>query len=112
MFLFALRHVLPAVVTLAGILVMIIGGNDNALEGGGAIVGAGLSIWLMNFLWRVGVTGDRERDVEDEARAYFDRHGYWPGEGPRDDAPAGPQHRTTPAHERSPRRGGSRRPLG
>jgi hypothetical protein len=77
--LIAVRFVLPAVVTLAGIVIMAMGGETN-LEGGGAIVGAGLSIWLINFLWRIGVTGDKERTEEDEARAFFDRHGYWPDE--------------------------------
>jgi hypothetical protein len=38
----------------------------------------------MNFLWRIGVTGDRERGEEDEARRYFDRYGHWPDEpGPQ-----------------------------
>lgn len=98
MLLFAVRHVLPATVTLAGIVVIALGGEDN-LVGGGAIVGAGLSIWLMNFLWRIGVTGDRERAKEDEARAFFDRHGYWPDE----ERPHHVQHRTPPAHRRPPR---------
>jgi hypothetical protein len=80
--LIGVRHVLPAIVTLAGILVMAIGGNDDALEGGAAIVGAGLSIWLMNLLWRIGFSGDRERVEEDDARSFFDRHGHWPDEPP------------------------------
>ena len=41
---------------------------------------AGLSVWLLNLLYRVGVKGDRERDDEDRARAYFDEHGHWPDE--------------------------------
>ena len=41
---------------------------------------AGLSVWLLNLLYRVGVKGDRERDAEDRARAYFDEHGHWPDE--------------------------------
>jgi hypothetical protein len=28
----------------------------------------------------MGISGDSDRDAEDEARAYFDRHGRWPGE--------------------------------
>ena len=27
------------------------------------IIGAGLSVWLLNLLFRVGVSGDRERDA-------------------------------------------------
>jgi hypothetical protein len=73
-----IRYVLPAVVTVVGIALMAFGGGEDGLEGGAAVVGAGLSIWLMNFLWRVGVSGDRDRDDEQRARAYFDEHGHWP----------------------------------
>jgi hypothetical protein len=35
---------------------------------------------MINFLYRLGVSGDRERDEEERARAYFDEHGEWPEE--------------------------------
>jgi flagellar basal body-associated protein FliL len=28
------------------------------------------------------LTGRHDRDREEEAREYFDRHGHWPDEGP------------------------------
>jgi hypothetical protein len=28
------------------------------------------------------LTGRHDRDREEEAREFFDRHGYWPDEGP------------------------------
>jgi hypothetical protein len=31
-------------------------------------------------LYRIGVTGDVEREREDEARARFEEHGEWPDE--------------------------------
>jgi hypothetical protein len=31
-------------------------------------------------LFRIGVEGDKDRDREDAARAYFDEHGHWPDE--------------------------------
>lgn len=75
------RTWLPAVICLAGVLLILVTGFDeNALDGGAALIGAGLSVWLLNWLYRVGVTGDRERREEDEARAYFDRTGRWPDE--------------------------------
>jgi hypothetical protein len=73
---------LPAVVVAGGLVVMAVGG-EGALEGGFGIIGAGLSVWLINFLYRVGVKGDRERDAEAAAREYFDKHGRWPDEGSR-----------------------------
>jgi hypothetical protein len=71
---------LPAAVVALGVAVILIRRDLTGLEGGAGIIGAGLAIWLLNFLFRVGVSGDRERDREDEARAYFDRHGRWPDE--------------------------------
>ena len=63
------------------------GFSETGLEGGALLVAAGLSVWLLNLLYRVGVKGDRERDAEDRARAYFDEHGRWPDEERGRDAP-------------------------
>jgi hypothetical protein len=71
------RYVLPIVVTLVG-LVMMSFGSDVDLEGGASLVSAGLAIYFINWLFRIGVTGDQEREREDEARDYFDEHGRWP----------------------------------
>jgi hypothetical protein len=77
---FALRYLLPAAVVLAGLILVAIDPSEERLEGAAAIVGAGLSIWLMNELFRVGARGDKERDDEQEAREYMVRHGHWPDE--------------------------------
>jgi hypothetical protein len=73
----AFRYVLPAAVTLAGLVVMAFG-SEGDLEGGAGIVSAGLAIYFVNWLFRIGVRGDRERHDEEAARDYFDRHGHWP----------------------------------
>jgi hypothetical protein len=72
-----LRYVLPAVVVIAGLVVMALG-SEAALEGGAGIVSAGIAIFFINWLFRAGADGERERDREDQAREYFDRHGRWP----------------------------------
>jgi hypothetical protein len=77
----ALRYVLPALGTIGGLVVMALG-SETDLEGGAAIVSAGLAIFFLNWLFRAGVTGDREREAEDAAREYFDRHGRWPDQPP------------------------------
>ena len=78
-----LRWWLPAIVVLAGILVAVLRDFDDiGLEGGAGIIGAGLSIGLMNWLWRVGISGDHDRDDEDAARRHFDATGRWPDEEP------------------------------
>ena len=88
---------LPAVVVVAGVVLWAIHPSADRAEGAAAIVGAGLAIWLLNALFRVGVTGDRERDAEDAARAYFDEHGHWPDEAPPA-RPAPPSHRPPSPH--------------
>jgi hypothetical protein len=71
------RYVLPALVVLGGLVVMSFG-DENHLEGGAGIVSAGLAIFFVNWLFRAGVSGDREREAEEAARDYFERHGRWP----------------------------------
>jgi hypothetical protein len=76
----AVRYALPAVVALAGVLVLILNQTINGLEGFAMGIGVAGSILLLNVLYRVGVSGDRERDEEEAARVYFDEHGRWPDE--------------------------------
>ncbi len=73
----AVRYVLPACVIVAGLVVMALGGESD-LEGGAGIVSAGLAIFFINWLFRIGAAGERERDAEDAAREHFERHGRWP----------------------------------
>lgn len=80
----AVRYVLPGVVLLAGIVLLAFNPTLIGLEGWAMLTGAGLSILLLNWLYRVGVQGDEERDREEEARRYLDEHGHWPDEEPRD----------------------------
>ena len=46
--------------------------------GGAGFVSAGLAIYFLNWLFRIGADGDRERDTEQAARDYFNEHGRWP----------------------------------
>lgn len=77
--LLALRFGLPAVLVFAGLVVLSFGG-DNAGEGGAMFIGAGLSVLLLNGLFRYGAAGDSERDEEEAARCHYDQHGRWPDE--------------------------------
>lgn len=76
-----LRWWLGGLVCLVGLVIAIVRGFDeSAFEALFAMWGAGLSIILMNFLWRVGIDGDSVREDETEARATFERTGHWPDE--------------------------------
>jgi hypothetical protein len=71
------RYVLPVTVVIAGLVIMAFGGEVD-LEGGAGLVSAGLAIYFLNWLFRIGADGDRERDTEQAARDYFNEHGRWP----------------------------------
>jgi hypothetical protein len=77
------RFWIPAAILVAGIVLVVVrGGDETSLEGCAALWGAGLSVALLNWLHRMGVSGDRSRTEEDEARAYLARHGRWPDDVP------------------------------
>ncbi len=71
------RYWLPALAVLAGAVAMCFG-TETSLIGGSGLIGAGISIWLVAWLYRVGVDGDRAREAEERARTYFERNGRWP----------------------------------
>jgi hypothetical protein len=110
----AVRLWLPVVIIAAGILLVIVtGGSESGFEGGTMLVAAGLSVWLLNWFYRLGVRGDRDRDQEDRARTYFDEHGYWPDDErarapapPAADPPADPHRRARGDPHRPGRRPG------
>jgi hypothetical protein len=76
------RYVVPGVIVAAGVLLLVFNHSINGLEGFAMFVGVAGSILLLNVLYRVGVSGDAERDREAEARDYLDEHGHWPDEEP------------------------------
>ena len=76
----AVRYGLPLAIFVLGVAVLVIEGGGEGVGFFLAATGAALSVLLLNVLFRAGVKGDRERDEEEAARAYFDRHGRWPDE--------------------------------
>jgi hypothetical protein len=69
-------------------LALIVGGIVAAAAGasveiGMMAVGGGIGIIALNAVFRLGASGDLEREREEEARRYFDEHGHWPDEAPR-----------------------------
>ena len=77
-----LRYGLPAVLVLAGFVVLFVADGSTRWDGFAMCVGAGLAVLLMNVLFRFGAKGDDEREAEDAAREYYTAHGHWPDEKP------------------------------
>ncbi len=75
-----MRYGIPAVLILVGLVALLAGPDGSRLEGWAMFTGAGLSVLLLNWLYRLGVSGDTDRDSEQDARQFFDEHGRWPNE--------------------------------
>ncbi len=78
--LLVLRYGIGGAMVLAGIVLLVTNSGGFGVDGFALCVGAGLSLIMLNFLYRLGVSGDHEREQEEDARTYLERHGYWPDE--------------------------------
>lgn len=76
------RYGIGGVMVLGGIIMLIANPGGFGVDGFAMAVGGGLSVLMINWLFRLGVSGDRERDEEERARRYLDEHGHWPDEEP------------------------------
>ena len=65
---------------LAGIAVGHASVNSIWAAGGVSLVIVAIMIWMINWMFRMSVESNRERDREEQAREYYDRHGRWPDE--------------------------------
>ncbi len=77
----ATRVWVPALIAIAGVVGIVIGHGKSAAAGAGVgLVIVALIVWMINWMFRMSVESNRDRDREEEAREYFDRHGRWPDE--------------------------------
>jgi hypothetical protein len=74
--LLAVRYVLPAAIVIGGV-VAILAGNPGM---GIMLIGVGALVYGMNYYWRLSFSDQSDREREEAAREYFDRHGRWPDE--------------------------------
>jgi uncharacterized membrane protein YoaK (UPF0700 family) len=73
----AVRYGIPLVLFVAGAIISATAGGVG-IAAGALFFSAASAVLLLNVLHRIGVEGDKERDREEEARVYFDKHGRWP----------------------------------
>jgi protein-S-isoprenylcysteine O-methyltransferase Ste14 len=80
---------LPVLIAVAGVALLVIGhgsysnlANTHSLESGAGVglLVVAVIVWMMNWLFRLSVRSNEEREEEERAREYFDRTGRWPGE--------------------------------
>ena len=82
---------LPVSIAVAGLALIVIGhgkysdlANTHSLESGAgvALLIVAIIVWMMNWLFRLSLTSNEEREEEERAREYFDRTGRWPEDEP------------------------------
>ena len=78
----AVRFGIPVVLIVAGFVLLFTTSGSTRWDGFAMCVGAGLSVALINVLFRFGARGDEERQAEEDARSFFSEHGHWPDEPP------------------------------
>ena len=77
----ATRIWLPLLIAIGGVVAIVLGRGHTAAAGAGVgLLLVALTVWMINWMYRMSVASNRDREREEEAREYFDRHGRWPGE--------------------------------
>jgi hypothetical protein len=72
---------IPVLIAIAGVVAIIIGRGHTAAAGAGVgLIIVGIIVWMVNWMFRMSVESNRDRDREEAAREYFDEHGRWPDE--------------------------------
>jgi uncharacterized membrane protein len=78
---------LPISIALVGVVLIVIGhdtystlASPRSLESaaGVALIIVAVTVWMINWLYRLGVSSNVDREDEERAREYFDRTGRWP----------------------------------
>jgi ABC-type transport system involved in cytochrome bd biosynthesis fused ATPase/permease subunit len=70
---------LPLTIAVAGVIAIVLGHGRTELAGAGVVLlGIALIVWMINWLFRMSIDSNREREQEEQARRYFDEHGRWP----------------------------------
>jgi hypothetical protein len=77
----ATRVWVPLLIAIAGVVGIVIGhGRTGAAGAGVGLLIVALTVWLINWMFRMSVASTRDREREEEAREYFERTGRWPDE--------------------------------
>lgn len=79
-----MRYGLPLALVIAGGVLIGIGHGSTksvAATTGVVVIGIAIMVWMINWMFRMSVSSNQDREREEEARDYFSRHGHWPGEG-------------------------------
>jgi hypothetical protein len=77
----AARVGLPVLLVIGGTVLLIVGrGTTSAAALGVVLLGVALMVVLIDWLYRLSVESNKDREREEQAREYFTRTGRWPDE--------------------------------
>ncbi|MEV4418799.1 hypothetical protein AB0L40_02345 [Patulibacter sp. NPDC049589] len=76
------RFWLPALIFVVGAAMLIISPDIIGLEGAALMLGGGLGVVVSNRIHQMGLRGEKDRDEEMGARAFYTKYGVWPDEAP------------------------------
>ena len=79
--LISVRVGVPLAIAVAGVVAIVIGhgrASSPTAAAGVALIIAAIIVWMLNWMNRMSVQSNQDRDREEEARAYIDAHGRWP----------------------------------
>jgi prepilin signal peptidase PulO-like enzyme (type II secretory pathway) len=72
---------LPLVIAVAGGVAVLLGHGRTSLAGAGVgLLIIALIVWMINWMFRLSLESNDDRDREEAAREHFDRYGRWPDE--------------------------------
>ncbi len=80
---------LPVLIALAGVVLIVIGhgsysnlADARSLESaaGVSLLLVALIVWMINWMYRLSVRSNQDRESEERAREHYDRTGRWPDE--------------------------------
>jgi hypothetical protein len=72
---------LPLAIAVGGVVAIVIGhGSTGTAAAGVALLIVAIIVWMVNWMYRMSVQSNRDREREEDARDYFARHGRWPDE--------------------------------
>jgi hypothetical protein len=72
-----------AVMILCCVVMLFVSSANLGVYDFSMAVGGGLSVVLINFMFRLSLSSEDDRAEEERARDYFDEHGEWPEDEPR-----------------------------
>jgi hypothetical protein len=78
----AMRYGLPALLVVAGFVLLFTVKSSLRWDGWAMFVASGLSVLLVNWFFRLSAKGEQDRNAEAAARDYLAAHGHWPDDSP------------------------------